>query len=132
MGTAPVDVVPHLCALAQRPRGIGGVKPVGQAQEHLFEVAPFKDQLIEHNLVLSGQRSEPLGGGPVDDQRVRCDLPEGHRHGLEDGGQAGKLGRPYPQSGIGAGPATEFSQSGLQHQPPVGDDDHVVDGLLHL
>jgi len=78
---------------------VGRLRPgvsVGQAQEDLLEGPPLVDQLIEHDLVLGGKGSEPLRGGPIDDQRVRRHLLVGHRDGLEEGDQAGQLGRADP------------------------------------
>ena len=52
----------------------GGVESVGEAEEDVFQAAPLVDQLVEDDLVLGGEGPEPLGGGAVDDQRVRGDL----------------------------------------------------------
>ncbi len=112
--------------------GIGGVKPVGQAQEDLFEVAPLVGQLVEHDLVLSGQRAEPLGGGPVDDHRVGATWRKATGTAWRMAASRGSSGVRTRRPGVGSGPAAEVGQRGLEHQPPVGDDDHVVDGLLHL
>ena len=51
---------------------IGGVEAVGQAEEDVLEAAPLVDQLVQDDLVLGGERPEPLGRGAVDDQDVRA------------------------------------------------------------
>ena len=52
-------------------RGSAASNPWVSAEEDLLEAAPLVDQLVEHDLVLGGERAEPLGRGAVDDQGVR-------------------------------------------------------------
>ena len=105
---------------------------MGQVEEDLLETAPFVNELVQDDLVLGGQRAEPFGRGPVDDQGVRGDLAIGHRHGLQYGDQPGQLGCADAQTGRRPGLGGQVGQRRLEDELPVGDDDHVVDGLLHL
>ncbi len=70
---------------------------MGEAQEHILEAPSFVPELVEDDLMLGGQRTEPLGGRPVDDHGVGGNLSEGHRHGLENGRQPWELRMRNPE-----------------------------------
>ena len=111
-----------------RPDGLVAVGALGQLEEQRLEVGTTGLEPVDRQAGPQGDvADEPQVGGVREERAVGA-------RGARDVGDAQGAGEPC---GVGrpddrAGRAVELGHGAGPHEAPVGDDDDLVDGLLHL